>query len=314
MPLVRKAQHARLDYVPYLPQSSSASRRMAQEAEGASGRLKLAQPTVRIRLNRVRYLATARRKPPMQWISKCLTALAFASLFSSIANASDITIGLEDNGNCIPFSCQGSHEYQQVYSNSPFLVHGFLDLTAVSFYVEGASLALGSGNSLTTPTFDISLSTTSMNVGALDLNFVNNIGADNATVFSGSFSVTNATPHERIFLSFTNPFFYDPTLGNLLLTITSTVGFTPQNTFALSLFLEIRRFLYTLQQTDFHDFHHGAGRCRSCYDLLNIRQLYAASRRSPTVRHRPRWIRSARLAQEAERALLSPPESCAHVR
>ena len=120
----------------------------------------------------------------MQWISKCLTALAFASLFSSIANASDITIGLEDNGNCIPFSCQGSHEYQQVYSNSPFLVHGFLDLTAVSFYVEGASLALGSGNSLTTPTFDISLSTTSMNVGALDLNFVNNIGADNATVFS----------------------------------------------------------------------------------------------------------------------------------
>jgi hypothetical protein len=175
----------------------------------------------------------------MYRLSKCLILVVFASsTFLWMANASEITIGSPlSAGNCLPFSCQGSFEYQQVYSNSAFLAYGSSDLTAVTFYVDPSGLQSGS-HSLTTPTFSISLSTTSKSVGALDLSFANNIGANNTTVFSGTFSVTNATPGESIPLSFTTPFLYDPTLGNLLLTITSSTGFTTQNSGAGSLYLE----------------------------------------------------------------------------
>jgi hypothetical protein len=112
-----------------------------------------------------------------------------------------------------------------------------MDLTSVSFYVDPYALSFGS-HSLTTPVFSISLSTTSKTVGGLDLNFSNNLGADNTTVFSGIISVSNVTAGQPIILSFVNPFPYDPASGNLLLSIYADTGFTTQNTTAGSLFLE----------------------------------------------------------------------------
>jgi hypothetical protein len=164
---------------------------------------------------------------------------AFASLISWSANADTITVGSATTygGNCLPFSCQGSHEYQQIYSASAFGL-GSLNLTAISFYVDPFALTVGGGTSLTTPSFDLSLSTTSKNVGGLNLNYANNIGVDSTTVFSGTISVTNAQPGQEIRLSFFDAFSYNPAHGNLLLTITSADGFTTQNFTSGSFYLQ----------------------------------------------------------------------------
>jgi hypothetical protein len=152
-------------------------------------------------------------------------ALALALLLSPTVNASEITIGSlsPTAGNCAPFSCQGSHVYQLVYSSSAFSGLGAIDLTSVSYYVDPLGLAYGS-HSLTTPDFSISLSTTSMQVGALNIRYGANIGPDNTTVFSAGFTVTNATAGQAILLPFgfsdsgflpAKQFLYNPALGNL---------------------------------------------------------------------------------------------------
>ncbi len=62
-------------------------------------------------------------------------------------------------------------------------------------------------------TYDISFSTTSASVGALDSTWANNIGGDSA--FFGTFTLGGSMPSVLTLTG--NAFNYDPTLGNLLM-------------------------------------------------------------------------------------------------
>lgn len=74
------------------------------------------------------------------------------------------------------------------------------------------------------PSVEIYLSTTTYSQDALSSTFADNVGADQALVFSGdlevSSSATGSAPHEfDIVIDLQVPFIYDPSAGNLLLEI-----------------------------------------------------------------------------------------------
>ncbi len=134
----------------------------------------------------------------------------------SAALANTVTIGAPGNpsdGDCAPFGC--TLEYQQVYGAGNFSGLGDLvTITGLTFFNDNFV-----PGSIAPADYTISLSTTSAAVDGLDSTFANNLGADNAVFFSGAlggligptnqFTITGA------------PFTYDPTTGNLLLTVTS---------------------------------------------------------------------------------------------
>lgn len=123
--------------------------------------------------------------------------------------------------NSFPFDTDAfGMRYQQVYDSSEF-VAGPMLISAISFRPDG-----NIGDAFTTlfSNIRIDLSTTSAAVDGLSTTFANNIGADVQTVLNGSVSVssadTGAGPRDfDITFIFANPFFYDPTLGNLLLDV-----------------------------------------------------------------------------------------------
>jgi hypothetical protein len=142
-----------------------------------------------------------------------------------------------ESGNCIPFGCAlGITRYQEVYSRAEF--SGPLEINEIDFFAF-ANDVFPLGN-LASGTFTLSLSTTSMPVGGLDNNFLNNIGADN-TVFDVAVLTGGAASSVLSFLG--GAFFYDPAAGNLLLDIqisgashagTNTYFQTPLSTVAAS--------------------------------------------------------------------------------
>jgi len=125
-------------------------------------------------------------------------------------------------GNCDPFGCPeffGLGTYQQVYLATAFpgsMLIGSLDFFDSAVH-NGAEPAAGD--------FTVSLSYTNGQPGNLDLtNPTNNVGPDSSVFFSGALPSLTATstPGEREMTLTGTPFFYDPTLGNLLLTVTVT--------------------------------------------------------------------------------------------
>ena len=70
-------------------------------------------------------------------------------------------------------------------------------------------------------TWTISLSTTSANWNSLSPTFSANIGADNIQVFSGDLAQSWAFG-DTLAIVLTTPFTYNPSLGNLLLTVVAT--------------------------------------------------------------------------------------------
>lgn len=124
----------------------------------------------------------------------------------------DVIVGSYDGGNCYPFSCgasDGVTTYQQIYSADAF--SGVLTFNAISFFLdedEGPGL-------MDSATYTVSFSTTSKAVDGLDTEFANNIGGDSA-VF-GVFSLSGVMP--SILTLTGNAFTYDPTQGNLLMTV-----------------------------------------------------------------------------------------------
>lgn len=115
-------------------------------------------------------------------------------------------------GNGYPFgSANFIGVYQQVFDASAF--SGPEEIVGVAFF---RTQYLSSGT-FTGQTYRISLSTTSASVNGLDLSDLNaNIGADNA-LFSER-TLVGAAPVGELLFSGT-PFYYDPSMGNLLLTI-----------------------------------------------------------------------------------------------
>jgi hypothetical protein len=142
-----------------------------------------------------------------------LVALSFSLVAScNIAVAATVTIGTNQTelDNSYPFGSSGyKGDYQQVYSSSNFT--GPVEITSIAFFsgidYPGASI---------TGTYILDLSTTSASVGTMSTTYSANLGANNTQVFDGS--VAGA-------LSFsTTPFLYDPSQGNLLLTVDVIAG------------------------------------------------------------------------------------------
>lgn len=116
--------------------------------------------------------------------------------------------GSESN-NGLPFGREIAGRYQQVYSGSRFASAVFLD--AITFYADEKVASGFYGGS-----YHLRLSTTAAAVGGLSTTWDANLGTDAYTVFSGFLSgvVTGSYTFKLA-----NPFYYDPTRGNLLLDV-----------------------------------------------------------------------------------------------
>ena len=138
--------------------------------------------------------------------------IAMMVMFVAIGcNADNLTA--PDNfyiGNRFPFGQNGNVVYQQVYSSSFF--SGTVDITALSFFIADYA---GPNTGFADGLYYISLSTTSKAVGGLDdTNLLSNLGSNNSTFFLGNLNGGSSISG--------TPFYYDPTQGNLLMTVVVT--------------------------------------------------------------------------------------------
>ena len=128
----------------------------------------------------------------------------------------DITVGLPADpgtGNCFPFGCAYSGEYQQVYSHTQFGASvKILDLEFFNTHIDTSATAMNSG------TLTIYLSTKPADWNSISNFYANNLGADNTLVFSGNLTQPWAFG-DTLHISLTTPFLYDPSMGNLLMNV-----------------------------------------------------------------------------------------------
>jgi len=140
-----------------------------------------------------------------------LVSMVLLQATGSALFADTVTVGVANNGNCIPFGCaNGVTRYQQVYDSGQFVAP--FDIANISFF---DTLNPGSG-AVTHATYTISFSTTSASVGGLDIALDNNVGSDTSSFFSGDLAGFSGT---KLTIDGTSMFHYNPVLGNLLLDI-----------------------------------------------------------------------------------------------
>jgi hypothetical protein len=132
--------------------------------------------------------------------------LISSALFAAPARA-DVTVGTPSiGGNCFPFGCGYTGEYQQVYGSSAFV--GPITVGTVQFF-PSAAWPLNSNSGSFTLTFYL----TNAAVDGLSTN----PSANETTLLSNFGTFVPGTNY-----SFTgDAFTYDPSLGNLLLDITT---------------------------------------------------------------------------------------------
>jgi hypothetical protein len=150
-------------------------------------------------------------------MARSFSAAALAAMlffcFGQSLYADDPIVGITYSANCIPFSCDAAYgisTYQQVYASSAFA--GVTPFNQISFFLSpyfGGGLDFG--------TYDISFSYTSQAVGGLSSASPGaNIGMDE-TAFGTYVLGGGVAPATLTFAG--NTFDYDPTQGNLLMTI-----------------------------------------------------------------------------------------------
>lgn len=148
-----------------------------------------------------------------------LGTFALSAVVAETAGAQLIGAPVPANsGNQFPFgSPVGANKgtrYQQVYASTEFTA-GLI--TGVRFFRTSATN--GTGN-VSDAQWQYALSTTSKAVNQLSRrNFQSNLGADNATVTVFETRDVNIPFGGSYTINFDVPFYYDPTLGNLLLDI-----------------------------------------------------------------------------------------------
>ncbi len=156
-------------------------------------------------------------------------ALAAAALTASasvvvVPNANAITLGNGQSTNPLRTYGTGGSRYQQVYSNTQFGDFSASEsITGIAFRAKQPTFGTFIGNTVTVSDVLIRLSTTSASdsVG-LSAIFANNIGADEAVVYTGTLTLmTSAAGTTAIDYSITlqTPFTYNKAMGNLLLDI-----------------------------------------------------------------------------------------------
>jgi hypothetical protein len=151
-------------------------------------------------------------------------ALSAALLLGSLsASAAVVGTASPATGNCYPFGCSAADwgpEYQQVYSSSAF--SGSLSIQSLSFYNTKYDSSV---YSLNPGTYSIYLSTTTAPYNALSGVMASNIGADEQLVYSGLLPSNNVSGFGgRFDFLLGSAFNYDPSLGNLLLRVTSNTA------------------------------------------------------------------------------------------
>jgi PEP-CTERM motif len=145
-----------------------------------------------------------------------VTLLAGFLLLAGIQAMATVVVGLPPDagtGNCFPFGCAYSGEYQQVYTSSLF--SGPITITDLEFFntvFDAGATAMNSGNWM------ISLSTTSADWNTLSSTFANNIGPNNTLVFNGNLAQAWAFG-DTLTINLSTPFTYDPSMGNLLMDV-----------------------------------------------------------------------------------------------
>lgn len=141
-----------------------------------------------------------------------LSVLALWSAF-----AGQVVVGDPSNSNnCIPFGCTTvipTPRYQQVYDASLFA--GPMTISQIVFFADGIAW---DQNLLGSDTWDLYLTTTGRPVNSLLDSYDDNVGLDRALFATINGGVTISDVWEIP----GNPFFYDPSAGNLLLDIIRT--------------------------------------------------------------------------------------------
>jgi len=116
--------------------------------------------------------------------------------------------------------------YQQVFDARQFvrLNPGGGLINRIAFRGHGPGVPF----TATVPQLQVNLSTTSKPPDGLSSTFANNVGSDDAQVFSGplqtAVTFTGDATNFEVVVNFTTPFFYNPAKGNLLLDIRNSQG------------------------------------------------------------------------------------------
>ena len=159
-------------------------------------------------------------------------ALCLFSIRNSYAVLPDIVVPNSaastegDGANSFPFDISSAGRptdtmrYQQLYDASQF--SGLGSAGFITQIIFRPDISFGFAFSSTLSDMQINLSTTSVPDDGLSLLFANNIGTDETVVFNGPLSLsstfTGGVPKDfDIVITLTTPFFYDPSMGNLLL-------------------------------------------------------------------------------------------------
>lgn len=139
-----------------------------------------------------------------------------------VPGANQLVEGNSNNG--FPFNISDfgvpSQRYQQVYDAGEFPV-SIIEITDIRFRPDDVA---GNAFAGVLSSIRVDLSTTSAAVSGLSTTFASNVGGDNVTVFSGAWAASSADtggpPRSfDIVLPLSTSFFYDPSLGNLLLDV-----------------------------------------------------------------------------------------------
>jgi hypothetical protein len=159
-----------------------------------------------------------------------LNRVLLICVFALVAQAGTIVVpnflsSAEGNSNNEqPF--RDAQRFQQVYAASQFSGNGVI--TQIAFRPD---VTFGNAFSMTIANLQIDLSTTSANPDGLSDVFANNVGADDLVVYAGPFSVATSFSGPAagpkafdIVINLTTPFFYNPSLGNLLLDVRNFSG------------------------------------------------------------------------------------------
>jgi hypothetical protein len=156
--------------------------------------------------------------------------LVFLAGFLAVAapaRADAIKIGGTVHGSsCVPFGCSPGTTYQQVVGGSFF--SNLFDITGIDFF---NTIKDSGGDQYIDPAhYEIWLSTTGAAVDGLHTtDFASNRGADATRVFGGSLggSPTGEIPpgpDARLSFAWTDPFHFDPRIGNLLIEVRKVGG------------------------------------------------------------------------------------------
>ncbi|MDH3576538.1 MAG: hypothetical protein OEO71_01800 [Gammaproteobacteria bacterium] len=165
---------------------------------------------------RLRKTSIASLLAPALMLLSGLTSTSFAATIV-VPNSVASSDGNISNG----FPFDDPMRYQQVFAASEFSAFARPQfITQIAFRPEFCTWSFES----TLPHVQINLSTTPKAPDGLDATYANNVGGDDTIVFSGPLTASSAAtcswPEDfDIVINLQTPFFYDPSLGNLLLDI-----------------------------------------------------------------------------------------------